>query len=167
MTSETSQSATQTPLMSQTQQDPTISQILGSLDVNSIIVGFGIAVICILIFLVIFPPSPQSSTPTPPLSQTPKNLTTFQPKLDVNSIIIGSVIAFLLILVFLFIFTRKYFRKHCCVCPDDPPRPLNTSQAPLASVINRDSNRYSPNFRDPPGRFAKMKNCFSKNCFGK
>ena len=79
MTSETSQSATQTPLMSQTQQDPTISQILGSLDVNSIIVGFGIAVICILIFLVIFPPSPQSSTLTPPLSQTPKNLTTFQP----------------------------------------------------------------------------------------
>ena len=79
--------------------------------------------------------------------------------LDVNGLIVGACVATVFMLSLLLFCIKKFTRKRRGVSPEDTPRPLNTTQAPVASAINRES----PHFRDPPGRFAKIKQ-FLKNC---
>ena len=79
--------------------------------------------------------------------------------LDVNGLIVGACIATVFVLGLLLFCIKKFTRKKRGISPEDTPRPVNTTQAPVARAINRES----PHFRDPPGRLSKIKKIF-KNC---
>ena len=65
--------------------------------------------------------------------------------LDRNGIIIGSI-AFVLVLILFVVLLRLYWKKKCQTSPEDPP---DTTEAPLARVMNL-------RFQDPPGFFERI-----------
>ena len=80
-----------------------------------------------------------------PEVSTDSNITSVN-NYNINCDIVGSVVLLVPLIILI-------WRKKCRTAPEIPPTPIDTSEAPIARAMNI-------NFRNPPGRFTKLKRLF-------